>query len=247
MLNIFNLKYIILILLIIGGIIACQCVPGLDTEKEISPSEYAKVLCVNGIPQLDKVRIDAGDYNLHTALNYDLEEGYEYFNVPPGVINFYVSIRNDSVLFNGLASLSRGKSYTFLLYPLKTKNQERVQALLLYDTIGDYSRTNSYFRFVNISPDAPTTLLFELKADYTIPLGLGFRSFSKFFTTYPGNYTISIKNPGNDSTIKTLLNFPLTPGKGYTIIFRGYYQSGVQANGSNLIVVRHDFDKIFEK
>lgn len=245
--NIFKLRYITTVLLIVGGVISCQCVPGLDTEKEITPSDYAKVLCINGIPKLDKVSIDAGNYKLHTALNYDLEEGYKYFNVPPGVINFYVSIRNDSVLFNGLANLSRGKAYTFLLYPLKTKNLERVQAILLYDTIGDFSKTNSYFRFVNISPESPTTLLFELKGDYPIPLGLGFRAFSKFLTVYPGSYTISVKNPENDSTIKILRNFPFAPGKGYTIIFRGYYNSDVPEIGSNLLVVPHNFDEIFEK
>lgn len=233
--------------MIVAGIISCQCVPGLDTEKEITPSDYAKVMCINGIPKLDKVGIDAGNYKLHTALNYDLEEGYKYFNVPPGIVNFYVSIHNDSVLFNGLANLSRGKAYTFLLYPLKTKNLERVQAILLYDTIRDFSKTNSYFRFVNISPESPTTLLFEVKGDYPISLGLGFRFFSKFLTVYPGNYTISVKNPENDSTIKILRNFPFAPGKGYTIIFRGYYNSGNSATGSNLLVVRHNFDEILEK
>lgn len=230
-----------------GSIVSCQCVPGLDTEKEITPSDYAKVMCINGIPKLDKVSIDAGNYKLHTALNYDLEEGYKYSNVPPGVVNFYVSIRDDSVLFNGLANLSRGKAYTFLLYPLKTKNLERVQAMLLYDTISGFSKTNSYFRFVNISPEAPTTLLFEVKGDYAIPLGLGFRSFSKFLTVYSGNYTISVKNPENDSTIKILRNFSFAPGKGYTIIFRGYYNAGNSAIGPNLLVVRHNFDEIFEK
>lgn len=233
--------FIGLILLIVITFVGCQCIPSLDTEQEITPSQFSKVMCVNCAPSFEKVKIVAGDYTLHNSLDYGMEEGYKYFNIPPGVTNFAVMVKGDSVLYNGFANLSKAVPYTFLIIQL----QKRIKGLLLYDTIGTYSATNSYFRFVNVAVNSPTSLLFQIEQQYPIYFPLGFKSFTRFLTTYPEKYKIIIRDVEKDSTLFELKRFELLPGKGYSFILRGDFQSNEERYAPNLLVVQHNFDEIY--
>jgi len=235
-----TLKFIFLFCFALA-FVGCQCIPSLDTEKEITPSQYSRVLCVNCAPSFPKVKVVVGDITLHNSLSYDMEEGYKYFNVPPGVSNFVIMYKTDSVLYNGFASLSKGMAYTFLIMQL----QRRIKGLLLYDTLGSFSMTNSYFRFINLALNSPSSLLFQIEQQYPIYFPLGFKSFTKFYTTYPEKYRISVKDAEKDSTLFDIKGYQLQAGKGYSIILRGDFQSNDQRYGPNLIIIQHDFDEIY--
>lgn len=221
--------------------VACQCVPGLDTEQDITPSQYSRVLCVNCVPN-QKVGVLVGNKRLHSALNYDMEEGFRYQNVSPGLSNFSIYLKNDSIVYNAFAELKKGYSYSFFIYPLN----KRIQSILLSDTISNYSRSNSYFRFVHLASTSSPTFLFQVEDQYPISIGLSFRLFSKFLTTYPGNYKISISDPEKDSTLFQLFNYPFKPGKGYSIVLRGYEKSIDPGSSLKLLIIEHNFDDIFD-
>lgn len=235
-------KLFSLILLVFSLFLGCQCIPSLDTEKEITPSQYSKVMCVNCAPSFDKVKIIVGDYILHNSLNYDMEEGFKYFNILPGVTNFVVIYKSDSILYNGFANLSKGVPYTFLIIQM----QKRIKGLLLYDTISNFSPTNTYFRFVNVAINSPTSLVFKIEQQYPIYFPLGYRSFTKFYTTYPDKYRITIHDADKDSVLFDLKNFQLLAGRGYSIILRGDYQSNQPRYGLNLLIIQHDFNEIYK-
>ncbi|MGB9852867.1 MAG: hypothetical protein ACPLPX_08405 [Candidatus Kapaibacteriota bacterium] len=221
----------------------CQCVPGLDTEQEITPSQYSNVMCVNCAPMFEKVKVVVGEYLLHSSLDYQMEEGYKYFNVAPGVTNFVIMYKNDSVLYNGVANLSKAVPYTFLIIQM----QRRIKGILLYDTIGIYSPTNSYFRFVNMAINSSSTLLFQIEQQYPIYFPLGFKSYTRFLTTYPARYKITIRDVEKDSTLVEIKNFELLAGKGYSFIFRGDFQDKTEKYIPSLLIVKHDFDEIYLK
>ncbi|MCX7909638.1 MAG: hypothetical protein N2560_09005 [Ignavibacteria bacterium] len=234
-------KFFSIIFLCLVLIWGCQCIPSLDTEKDITPSQYSRIMCVNCAPLFDKVKIVVGEFTLHNSLDYDMEEGFKYFNVLPGVTNFVVIYKSDSVLYNGFANLSKGLPYTFLIIQL----QKRIKGLLLYDTLSTYSPTNSYFRFVNVAVNSPSSLVFQIEQQYPIYFPLGFRSFTKFFTTYPEKYRITIKDADKDTTLFDIKNFQFLAGKGYSIILRGDFQTKETKLGTNLLIIQHNFDEIY--
>lgn len=221
--------------------VSCQCVPGLDTEKDITPSQYARVMSINCVPN-QKIGVVIGGREIHSALSYDMEEGFKYFNVPPGISNLSITLKKDSMVYNGFAELKKGYAYSLFVYPIN----KRIQPLLLYDTISSYSNSNSYFRFVFLAPMPTSTLLFQVEDQYPVSVGLSFRLTSKFFTTYPGKYTIKVTDPENDSTLRKLVNFQFKPGKGYSIVLRGYAESQDPNTNLNLLVIEHNFDEIFD-
>ncbi|MGQ9818650.1 MAG: hypothetical protein ACUVQ1_01805 [Candidatus Kapaibacteriales bacterium] len=220
---------------------SCQCVPGLDTEQDISPSQFARVMSINCVPN-QKIGVIIGNREIHSALSYDMEEGFKYFNVAPGIQNFSVTIKNDSIVYNGFAELKKGFAYSFFLYPFN----KRIQSLLLNDTISNYSGSNSYFRFVFLAPIQAPTLLFQVEDQYPISVGLSFKLASQFFTTYPGKYQIRVSDPESDSTLRKLVNYQFKPGKGYSIVLRGYFESQDPNTSLNLLVIEHNFDEIFD-
>lgn len=236
-----NLSYIYLIFFSFTFFISCQCIPSLDTEKDITPSQYAQVMCVNCAPMFGKVKLTVGGLVLHNSLSYDLEEGFKYSNVLPGVTNFIVSYKNDSVVYNGFANLVKGQLYTFFIIQL----QRRVSGLLLNDSISSYSSTNSYFRFINLALNSPSYLLFTLEQQYPLSFSLNFKNYTKFYTTYPEKYKISVSDLEKDTVLFQIKNFEFKPGKGYTIIFRGDFNAKQPNLGSNVLIIQHNFDEIF--
>ncbi len=226
------------------GVVAisgCQCIPSLDTEKEITPSQYSKLMCVNCAPSFEKIKIMVGGVYLHNSLIYDMEEGFKYSNVLPGVTNFVVLFKTDSVLYNGFANLTKGVPYTFLVIQM----QRRIKSLLLYDTLSNYLPSNSYFRFVNVAINSPSSLVFQIEQQYPIFAPLGFRSFTQFFTTFPEKYKIIIRDAEKDSVLFSIRNFQLLAGKGYSIILRGDFQAKDLRYRTNLLIIQHNFDEIY--
>ncbi len=237
-----RMKLLVFLLLLLVG---CECIPTLDTEKEISPSQYSKILCINCVPNLNGLQVVAGNVVLHKSLNYNFVDYYNYVDVHPGTANFVLSVgsaERDSVIFSGLANLQRGVCYSFLIYPMN----KRVQSMILVDSIRNYLQTNSYFRFINLSPDSPYSLYFSLEDQYPITLGLGFRTYSQYFTTYPGTYRISVINSENDSVVARIPRYQFEQGKGYSIILRGYMNSKEKATAPDILVVSHNFDEIYK-
>ncbi len=232
-----------LLFLLLGLLLGCQCIPSLDTEQEITPSQYSKVMVVNCSPQFEKLKVFAGDYLLHSALYYGMEEGFRYSNIPPGVVNFIVLYKSDSTLYNGMVSLRKAFPYTFLIYQL----QKRIQVYLSYDTLSSYSSTNTYFRFINVANNSPSSLVFQIEHQYPLALSLGFRNHTKYFTTYPERYNITIKDAEKDSVLIGIRNYYFMQGKGYSIILRGDFKASSTIAEPSVLIIQHNFDEIFPK
>ncbi len=216
--NIFILFSFLNALLLLSG---CECVTNIDTPRVITPSQYAHVLFLNSIPETDLVKVWSEFWRDNLKINYepDLEQT-QYQDIEPGTNNIKLLSKKDSILFNGIIDLNQKHYYTFIGYGFES----RVQALLLNDSINNYLKTNTYFRCIHVSADAPH-VIFKIYNQFPIYFSLPFRAFTKFTAVIPSQYNIEVKDAMTDSTLLVMKNVVFEQGKIYNIILRGYYET----------------------
>ena len=216
---------------------SCECVPGINTPREITPSQYAHVMFINSISgyDWDYVRMNTG-YQNHVDDSYYNSSSYTYKEIIPALTNIYIqSPNNDSLIYNGLIDIQMAVPYTYIAYSAN----DRIQGMMLNDSIDSYSKTNAYFRCVHIGNDVPI-VLFKIKDQYSIPITSSFRKSSQFNAVVQSNkYDIGVYDV-NDSLLVGLNNQQFTAGVAYTIILRGYYK-GTGKQKLNLFIVESDF------
>ena len=88
----------------------CECVPGMDTPREVTPSFDAFVLFINAIPDINDINIYTDKNILKKQLEYSGED-YQYIKVPPGNRNIRVTNWADSVLYNTVIELRDKENY----------------------------------------------------------------------------------------------------------------------------------------
>ena len=215
-------------------IVSCECVVNIDTDRIITPSQYAQVLFINANSGFEQLKIFTGSDGF-IMNSYFSEDIFNYKDVLPGTQNFYIKTNNDSLLFNGLTEMDRGAPYTFIAYG----NKSRVQGILLSDTIENYSPNNAYFRCINLGNETPY-VMFRITGSYPIQQIKPYRTFSKYTPTYNGRYNIDILDATTDSLMLSYRNKELTAGKIYSLILRGDFK-GTGMQKMDLQLVESDY------
>jgi len=205
--------YVIFLVVLTG----CQCVTSIDTPKDVTPTFFAHVLFINGHPDLDEINILTDNTTLVKSLYYNTNPK-NYNEISPGSRNVQITSPLDSVLFNSSLELDDKKNYTFLVYG--TTN--RVQTLFFNDTIPNYSQNNTYFRFVDISPDSPQFIV-KVADQYPIINTIQYRKDIKYYPATAGKYDIELKVAETDSLALSMKSVEMKSGKIYTILIKGYY------------------------
>ena len=213
--------------------VSCECVPDINTPKVITPDQYANILFSNCNSNFDLLKFKTDGGNVFNS--YYLENKSIYQQVIPGLANVNIFTYGDSVLFNSVMDLQKAKPYTFIAFG----SQDRVQGMMLDDTIAAYSNSNAYFRCVNLANESPY-IMFKVNGTYSIPIVQPFRSSSKFYPTYSGVYNIEILNATTDSLMMSYRNLTLLPGIAYTFVLRGYF-TGFGNEKLNLWIIESDF------
>jgi len=213
---------------------ACECVPDINAPKEIKPDQYANVQFVNCNSDFELLRFKT-ESDIFTINSYYLDKEYKYQSMIPGITNIKITDDSDSLLFNSILDLKKAYPYTFFAFG----NINRVQGMLLPDTINNYISTNSYFRCINLANLSPY-IMFKIIGTYSIPSIHPFKSYSAYFPTYSGIYNIEIRNATNDSLLLFEENIKFDPGRAYSLVLRGYYE-GISRRNLNLKVIESDF------
>ncbi len=231
-----TIKYIYLLLLtfVISGINSCECVPDINTPKEIKPDQYSNVMFINSNPDFDllKFATEAGNFSADV---YYLAEDYDYQSIIPGIVNIQILAGKDSLLFNSVMDLKRAFPYTFFAFG----TSDRMQGFVLTDTIDNYASNNSYFRCINLANYSPY-IMFKIIGTYSIPTIRPYKTASNFFPTYSGVYNVEIRNAMTDSVLLYEKNIEFKPGYAYSLLLRGYYK-GMGHQKMNLKVIESDF------
>ena len=223
----FKKKIIILIATLAILLIACECVTNVPTDQIIKPTEFAKILFINAIPELDYDTLNVYSASriigLIDTIEFNREGKYEYKDVGLIVGGQKNAIRlvkpKDSlVIYNCLLDVEQDHKYTFFAYGIGNDIQSR----MLRDTINQFEPTNVYLRCINISPDSPEALIRVETEGYSRDFNLSSGEFSEIATLPSGNYTIYFST--KDSTFNTTVNnVKFGKGKINNVILEGYY------------------------
>jgi len=153
--NIFLFLSTIKLLIILAGILAinsCECPPLADTEKKISPINYAWGSVIHSLPanssytlKMNKIQIfDNIEYNSFT----------DYAKIPSG-LNFFTLIDNNTkqVVLNSPVEATQYANYTFLIYP-----KGNLFGLITLEDTKVLPQSSSLIRLINIANNSPTII-----------------------------------------------------------------------------------------
>lgn len=211
------MKYAIIISLLLSvALFSCQCVTELDVpNKTTEPKNYAEVDVVNCIWQSGTVKISDKYEETLAFANYSGTNFY-YIKAAADIENYLrVTLPNSGrVLYLSAVNLRDREKLTFIPYG----DTLRTAALLLNDSIGNYSTNNVYIRVVNLLPDS---MDLSVKGGNNFPVDetLNYSEYSNILTTYSGKNSIGVYyESGNTAT--ELKDFNFEPGKFYILIIR---------------------------
>jgi len=217
----------ILIITLAVFIVGCECVTNIPTEKIIKPTEFAKILFINAIPETDYdtllVYSASKVIGLVDTIEFNQMDKYVYKEVGLRVGGQKNAVKliepkNSITIFHSLLNLEKNHKYTFFAYGIGGD----IQSLMLKDTIKQYDPTNVYLRCVNISPDLPKTLIRIETEGYSRGFNLSSGEYSEIATLPSGVYTVSVVT--KDSTFNISLdNIKFAKGKITNVILEGYH------------------------
>lgn len=229
-----RLKYILSLLLLSALFWSCQCVIGIETPKEVSPTFFSHILFINAHPEFDELNILTDENVLVKSLYYNVNPK-SYTSVSPGSRNIQITNYQDSVLFNSVSDLVDNQKYTFIAYG----NSKRVQSIFFNDTISNFQPANMYYRVVDVSPDSPPFII-KLEDQYPIYNNINFRSATKYISAPAGSYNIEVKEAVTDSLVLSLKKYEMSAGKVYTILIKGNYM-GEGSKKMQFQIIENDF------
>jgi len=157
------------------------------------------------------------------------EYSSEYGSVKPG--NYTVDFKvagTDSVLYEIPATAyDTSTFYTLILYNTAPKSPAVAAARILDDYSSVSQTTSAYYRFFNLSPDAPAVDLYlnstVAQTNRSLMDNLTHLSFNAFQPINAGTFTINVNKANTDTVLATLSPNPseLVPGTVYTIFLSG--------------------------
>lgn len=207
---------------------SCVCVPEIETPKIIVPTEFANVMFVNAVwgSTNYSIKSEYGSILSNSKYGDNTER-----KVASGLNNLKVLSSSDSsILYNGFVSLLKDLHYTFILFG----TNQRVQAIILPDTITNFIAQNVYLRCVQTVANIPS-VDFIIKGTYNIPINCRYRESSDFIALPSGIFDVEIINSETSSTILTLEDVQLNSEKKYYLILRGIFSGNYDKISCQLI------------
>jgi Domain of unknown function (DUF4397) len=154
----------------------------------------------------------------------------QYGNIRPG--NYDVQFKADgsgTLLYDIPASAYDTNNFYTLITYNTARGGGSVQALKIHDDFSSVTSTSTYYRFFNLSPDAPAVDLYlngTISQSQRAPADNLYNAiFDAFTAISPSTYNVQIKKAGTDSVLASATSVPLGAGDVYTIFLGGKYQS----------------------
>lgn len=152
---------------------------------------------------------------------------HEYGSVKPGTytVDFKVT-GTDSLLYEIPAAMYDSSTfYTLILYNTAPKSPAVAAARIVDDYSSVTQTTSDYYRFFNLSPDAPAVDLYlnstVAQAGRSPMDNLISLSYNAFQPISPGTFSINVKKANTDTVLASLNPEELIPSTVYTIFLSG--------------------------
>ncbi len=222
--------------------IGCECVTDIETPKNISPSTYAHIMTITVFPEFDELKIFSEFWQKPFYIYYNnSDDDFKYRDITYGLNNIKVLTKKDSVIYNSTLLLEKTKYYTFIIFGSK----QRVQAMLLKDSVYNYKKTTAYFRCIHASSDVPQ-VNFVINSNYPIIHSLPYKSNSSFTPILSGFYSLKINDALTDSTLIHIKNYEFKEGFIYSIILKGYSEGKGSKSLECQIIESNEFIKKYQ-
>lgn len=141
----------------------------------------------------------------------------------------------DSIVYQLPASnYDTSAFYTLILYNVNA-DSTAMQAAKIEDDFSQVTTSEAYYRFFNLSPDAPSANLSfnnQLAQNNRTPADniLTNTAYDTFLPLAGGTYTIQVQNAATDSLLASSPQLALHSGDVYTIFLSGTIKSGLSLN-----------------
>lgn len=226
-----KLKLFVIFIALAAIFNCCECVVDNDTEKIITPTEFANILFINAVSddELANILVYSASKildKIDTINNqWDITEG-KYKKVGIKVSNQKNILRlvslNDTtrILFNSVVDLKKDSNYTFVAFGIN----KYIQSIFMSDYIEAYNPDNVYFRFFNAIPDSPELFVKVETEGYLNEFLIKAAQSTRIYTLPNGEYNISIIN--RDSSFK--VQYPeiiFQQGKMNNFVLKGKYKT----------------------
>lgn len=221
-----------LMIVLLMGILISSFLNGCE-EDLISPIvSDARLQITNASP--NSPNFDVRLNNSTIASNFSYLSSTSYRTIPGDAVSRVViyPAGGSVALMDTAIYCQQNKSYSFFTYD----SLHKMKPLILTDDLTSPGTLNSSVRVVHLSPNTPALSVGGVgKASAWFPF-YSFPQASPFRPITGGVYTVYANLAGTSTTVVTLPNVDLAPGRIYTILVRGFMDaSGDQALGLTVI------------
>lgn len=194
----------------------CECVPDINTPKEITPDNFSYVRIINALPDHTEISTESNDIKLIIPALYSNEDSvtYQKFHTGNSMIKIY-SLAHEQVIANQPYMLAKDKHYSLVAYG----RGSIALTTLIEDNYTNLELGKSAVRLLNFSTGR-NEFKFVLAGTQNFEQELAFSSYSEFITIQSGDYKVTLKD--DIGTIIAEENMKIAPGVNYDIISKGY-------------------------
>ena len=149
-------------LLIFISFYACECVPTMETEKEIIPTQFGHIAFINSLSTKSFINISYNSTNIINSLLLDSKDSIYDISlnkITKGFSNIKISrldtleldtINLDKPILSFGVNIEQGKKYSAIFYKKNSMNT----CLFLCDSFSLSNENYSHFRVINLSNDS---------------------------------------------------------------------------------------------
>ncbi len=196
------LKLFGILALVLFVAIGCECVPDINTPKEITPSDYANSLFINVSSKYEKLKIESDEVVvIDELLNPQTE--FKYYKVWSG--NRYLRVTettNQNTILNLPVSFKNKDYYTIVFYNIGS----RMKSIILRDSISELKPTNfSNYRIISaIENNSPLNIEIHRDSEKIFSFNNLYNSISDYNSLNGGNYLIKVVDSENKKVLKEM-------------------------------------------
>jgi hypothetical protein len=161
----------------------------------------------------------------------------QYGSLKPGSYTVdFKKTGTDSLLFELPASQYDTSSFYTLVIYNTTSGSPAVMAARIQDNFSQVNTANSFYRFFDMTPDAPNVSLYmngmitQTSRSPADNFSSSSQSYDQFQAISPGDYTLQVQNSVTDSVLATQSNYPFASGYVYTVFLTGTSKAGMTVN-----------------
>ncbi|MGL5380900.1 DUF4397 domain-containing protein [Clostridium sp.] len=193
------------------------------------PNLKSKIRFIHAVPSAAAVDIYANGELV--AKNISFSNISCYFDAAPGnyEVQIYPSGTYDSPLFTKNIDIMPNSASTVSIITLSNK----IDFFVLNDAPTPTSITNSFVRFINLSPNAPLLTL-SLPNDISLFNSVEYVETTGYYPLSPGIYNFKVFFASSEGLSKFIKNIKLSNGGFYTIYILGLF-NGNPKLGSLLV------------